>query len=300
MPAGPQLIRAMNEQLVLGLIRRAGTLSRADVARMSGLSKPTVSLALTNLERAGLVRPAGTRTGVPGPAAVLYEVRPSVGNVLALDVGSQFLRGAICDLAGTIRAGATLPVQSATGPQRVAELVRLAEKLYAEADVKRSDITQTVLGSPGVFDPRRNALILAPALPGWEQPTVLSQLRDAFGATLMVENDIDAAALAEQAHGHGRGVESFAFLSVGAGIGMGLVLGGRLHRGARGAAGEIGYLPFGDEPRLTRDARRLGHFEAGASAAGILRAARCRRGTFSRRPPAGTSVQAGSSPTRRC
>ena len=273
-PAGPQLIRAMNEQLVLGLIRRAGTLSRADVARMSGLSKPTVSLALTNMERAGLVRPAGTRTGVPGPAALLYEVRPSVGNVLALDVGSRFLRGAICDLAGTIRANATLPVESATGPQRVAELVRLAEKLYAEADIKRSDITQTVLGSPGVFDPRRNALILAPALPGWEEPTVLSQLRAAFGSSLMVENDIDAAALAEQAHGHGRGVESFAFLSVGAGIGMGLVLGGRLHRGARGAAGEIGYLPFGDEPRRTRDARRFGHFEAGASAAGILRAAR--------------------------
>ena len=125
-PAGPQLIRAMNEQLVLGLIRRAGTLSRADVARMSGLSKPTVSLALTNMERAGLVRPAGTRTGVPGPAALLYEVRPSVGNVLALDVGSRFLRGAICDLAGTIRANATLPVESATGPQRVAEGIRQA------------------------------------------------------------------------------------------------------------------------------------------------------------------------------
>jgi len=136
-PAGPQLMRAMNEQLVLSHIRRAGALSRADVARISRLSKPTVSLALTNLERAGLVRPGGTRTGIPGPAAVLYEMRPDAGSVLALDVGSQFLHGAICDFAGTIRAKATRPVESATGPQRVAELVRLAEKLYDGADLKR-------------------------------------------------------------------------------------------------------------------------------------------------------------------
>ena len=197
-PAGPQLMRAMNEQLVLSHIRRAGALSRAEVARISRLSKPTVSLALTNLERAGLVRRAGTRTGIPGPAAVLYEMRPDAGSVLALDVGSQFLRGAICDFAGTILAQATRPVESATGPQRVAELVRLAEKLYDGANLKRSDITQTVLGSPGIYDPRRDALMLAPALPGWEEPEVLAELRRAFGESLMVENDIDAAALAEQ------------------------------------------------------------------------------------------------------
>ena len=112
-PAGPQLIRAMNEQLLLGLIRDGGKVSRADLARLSRLSKPTVSLALSNLERAGLARASGVRTGAPGPAAVLYEVRPEAGFVLALDIGNQFLRGAICDLAGTVRARAALP--SVTG-----------------------------------------------------------------------------------------------------------------------------------------------------------------------------------------
>jgi predicted NBD/HSP70 family sugar kinase len=91
----------------------------------------------------------------------------------------------------------------------------------------------------------------------------------------MLENDVDAAALAEQAHGHGRGVADFAFVSVGTGIGMGLVLGGRLHRGAHGAAGEIGFLPLGSgHPGDARDARRRGPLEAAASAAGIVRAAR--------------------------
>jgi predicted NBD/HSP70 family sugar kinase len=274
-PAGPQLIRSLNELLLLELIRAGGEVSRADLARLSRLSKPTVSLALTNLERAGLVRSSGVRTGVPGPAAVLYQVRPETGFVLALDVGSEYVRGAICDLAGVIRARSALEVTAATGPGLVAELGRLADVLYAEAGVPAGAVTQTVLGSPGVYDPRRDALALAGALPGWDQPAVLTELRRAFGAGLMIENDIDAAALAERAHGHGRDVDSFAFVSVGTGIGMGLVLGGRLHRGAHGAAGEIGYLPLdtGSAPDA-RDARRRGPLEAAASAAGIVRAAR--------------------------
>ncbi|MCW2631982.1 MAG: hypothetical protein JWR88_944, partial [Pseudonocardia sp.] len=274
-PAGPQLIRAMNEQLLLEHIRVGGELSRAELARLSRLSKPTVSLALSNLERAGLVRVSGVRTGVPGPAAVLYEVRPDAGFVLSLDIGNEFLRGAICDLSGAMRARSALKVQAATGHGLVAELGELARKLYADAGLSAAEITQTVLGSPGVYDPQRDALALAGALPGWDQPVVLAELRRAFGESLMIENDADAAALAERAHGHGRDVDSFAFVSVGTGIGMGLVLGGCLHRGAHGAAGEIGYLPIGTGASTdARDARKRGSLEAAASAAGIVRAAR--------------------------
>jgi predicted NBD/HSP70 family sugar kinase len=291
-PAGPQLIRAMNEQLLLRLIRDGSKVSRADLARLSRLSKPTVSLALSNLERAGLARASGVRTGAPGPAAVLYEVRPEAGFVLALDIGSQFLRGAICDLAGTVRARSALPVKAATSHGLVAELGELAGKLRAEAGLRAGDISQSVLGSPGVYDPRRDALALAGALPGWDQPIVLDELRQTFGDSLMIENDADAAALAERAHGHGRDVDSFAFVSVGTGIGMGLVLGGRLHRGAHGAAGEIGFLPLGSGASTdARDARRRGALEAAASAAGVVRAAR-RAGI--RRPVSARSVFAAA------
>jgi predicted NBD/HSP70 family sugar kinase len=274
-PARPQLIREMNEQLLLEQIRRSGQLSRADLARISSLSKPTVSLTLANLERAGLVRVAGVRTGVPGPAAILYEVRPEAGFVLALDVGQQYLRGAVSDLAGIRRSTASVEAHARDEHALVTELSRLADKLLADAGVASADVTQTVIGSPGVYDPGRDALILSGALPGWDKPAVLTELRAAFGASLMIENDIDVAALAEQEHGHGRDVDSFAFVSVGTGIGMGLVLGGKLHRGAHGAAGEIGYLPLsrgtGSDPK---DARKRGSLEAAASAAGIVRAAR--------------------------
>src|SRR5258708_19367465 len=86
-PGGAQLSRTRNEQLLLNQIRQLGLCSRADLARLSGLSKPTVSLALANVERSGLVRTAGQRTGVPGRSAVLYEIRPEAGYVLGLDIG---------------------------------------------------------------------------------------------------------------------------------------------------------------------------------------------------------------------
>jgi predicted NBD/HSP70 family sugar kinase len=272
--ARPQLIRTMNENVLIDYIRRTGPLSRADLARSSGLSKPTVSLALANIERAGLVRAAGHRTGVPGPAAILYEVRPEAGFVLGLDVGRAYLRGAIADLTGTIRSKSSAPSNAREGHDRVSELTALAQNLLDDAGLTASDITQTVIGSPGVYDPRRDALALAGGLPGWDSPTVLADLREAFGASVMVENDIDVAALAERAHGHGRDVDSFAFVSIGTGIGMGLVLGGKLHRGAHGAAGEIGYLPFSEGHGAdVDDARQRGSFEAASTAAAVVRAA---------------------------
>lgn len=313
MPAGgliaarPALIRALNEQLLLDHIRSTGPYSRADLARLSGLSKPTVSLALANLERAGLVRLAGQRTGVPGRTALLYEVRPEAGFVLGLDIGLRYLRGAVADLAGEIRARLSVPVRATTVGGRVAELVELADELCARAGITRAAVTQTVVGSPGVYDPQRNLMALTGGLPGWDQPEALAGLRTAFGPALAIENDVDAAALAERALGVGQEADNFAFVHVGSGVGMGLVLGGRLHRGVHGVAGEIAFLPIGGDPHAWADAdadtdadsgvgagshdgrvtagpegviidpeeaRRRGTLETAAGADGVVRAAR--------------------------
>jgi predicted NBD/HSP70 family sugar kinase len=273
--ARPQLIRALNGRLLLGHIRDLGPCSRAELARLSGLSKPTVSVALADAERAGLVRVAGQRTGVPGRSAVLYEIRPEAGFVLGLDIGAQYVRGALADLAGGVRARLSARSRASSVRGRVDELIGLADSLCAEAGLKRADVTQTVIGSPGVYDPRRNAMALTGGLPGWDRPAVLARLRDAFGPSLAVENDVDAAALAERAQGHGRDVGSFVFVSVGTGIGMGLVIGGQLVRGAHGVAGEIAYMPMsGGEGADPEDARRRGVLEASASASAVVRAAR--------------------------
>jgi predicted NBD/HSP70 family sugar kinase len=273
--ARPQLIREINEQVLLDHIRRSGPISRTELAGLTGLSKPTVSAALSSLERTGLVHVTGQRTGVPGPAASLYEVRPEAGFVLGLDVGREYLRGGIADLAGTVRSRLSVRTKAGDAMARIQELVDLTGTLAAEAGIEVTQLTQTVLGSPGVYDPRLDALTLTGRLSGWDSPATLAALRERFGPTLMIENDVDAAAIAERAHGHGRDVDSFAFVSVGTGIGMGLVLDGKLRHGSHGVAGEIGYLPFtegsGSDPR---DARKRGGFDASASAAAVVRAAR--------------------------
>ena len=273
--ARPQLLRALNEQLLLSHIRRLGRCSRADLARLSGLSKPTVSLALANVERSGLVREAGQRTGVPGRSALLYEIRPDAGYVLGLDIGQQYLRGALADLSGQIIGRSTVRSRASSMAGRVAELVQLADELCGGAGISRAGVTQTVIGSPGVYDPRRNAISLAGGLAGWGRPAVLAGLRDAFGPQLVVENDVDAAAVAEREHGHGRQAATFAFVSIGTGIGMGLVIDGRLHRGVHGVAGEIAFMPISEgQGSSPEDARRRGTLEAAGAASAVVRAAR--------------------------
>ena len=271
--ARPALIRAMNEQLLLEHIRQRGPCSRAELARVSGLSKPTVSLALGNVERAGLVRIAGQRTGVPGRTAQLYEIRADAGLILGLDIGREYIRGALAGLSGEIRARSSVRVRASSVRARISELVELADALCASAGVDRPAVTQTVIGSPGVYDPRRNSMQLTGGLYGWDRPAALAGLREAFGPSLVMENDVDAAALAERALGHGRNVDHFAFVHVGTGIGMGLVIGGQLLRGAHGVAGEIAFLPIGsgdDE----REVRLRGELESAAAADAVVRAAR--------------------------
>src|SRR5216683_8420113 len=223
-PARPQLIRAMKEQLVLNQIRQLGLCSRADLARLFGLSQAAVSL----------------------------------------------------DLTGEIRAKAESACTAASVRRRVSELIRLADGICAAAGIARDDVTQTVLGSPGVYDPKLDAITLTGGMAGWDKPEVLAGLRRAFGEKLAVENDTDAAALAEREHGHGREFPSFVFVSIGSGIGMGLVLGGQLHRGAHGVAGEIAFLPIAEGPGDVADdeVRRRGTLEAVGSAEAIVRAAR--------------------------
>ena len=262
--ARPRLIRTLNEQLLLERMRASGPVSRGDLASASGLSKPTVALALTTLEQDALVQHAGRRVGGRGRSASLYEIRTDAGFVLGLDVGREFIRGAIADLAGTVRARRSRATRSSSGAARVRELGGLAYELLREVGVdSRGNLLQTVVGSPGVVEPDGRALQLAPNLPGWERPTVLRDLRRLLGSETMIENDVDAAAVAERDHGHGRDFSTFAFVSVGTGIGMGLVLDGELHRGAHGAAGEIAFLPLAD-----------GSLESAVSGAAVVAAAR--------------------------
>ncbi len=273
--ARPSLMRALNEQLLLEQIRKFESVSRSELSTVSGLSKPTVAVALATLEHEGLIRVAGRISGRRGRAPALYQLRPEAGFVLGLDVGREYVRGAIADLSGAVRGRGQRRVHPSSSAGRVSELVKLADELVATVKIKRSSITQTVIGSPGIYDRRRDALFMARGLPGWQRPQVLAELRRAFGEDMVVENDINLAALAERDVGTAQGVQNFGFVSVGTGIGLGLILDGKLHRGSHGGAGEIGFMTLGSDSGVDpKDARLRGWLEAAASAAGVVRAAK--------------------------
>jgi predicted NBD/HSP70 family sugar kinase len=166
------------------------------------------------------------------------------------------------DMMQTVLARSQVRVTARGTAGRLRELAELADEICRAAGIARSAVTQTVLGSPGVYDPR-NAIAPADSVTGSAEARVLAQLRATFGADLVVENDVDAATLAEQEYGAGVQRSTFAFIWIGTGVGMGLVVDGRLHRGAHGAAGEIGSMPIS-----------AGTLEGAGSASAIVRAAR--------------------------
>ncbi|WP_433045816.1 ROK family protein [Dactylosporangium sp. CS-033363] len=270
------VLRVMNERAVFAETFRLGKVSRPELAQHTGLSKPTVAVALTNLERAGLLRRVGTRAGAAGRSAMLYEVRPEAGWVLAVDVGRSYVRVGLADLVGTIVARKDEPSRGTRARDLVVQLTRLAEELAGRAGITRDDITLAVFGTPGIHDKATGALHLAPNLPGWDRRGSVKRLAGIAGATYVVENDVDLAAVGEATYGLGRGVRHFVYVSIGTGTGMGIIIDGRLYRGFRGAAGEIGYLPIGEgDPLLEKPAARpRGMFESVASADGIVGVAR--------------------------
>jgi len=266
------VLRVMNERAVFAEIFRLGKVSRPELAQVTGLSKPTVAVTLSNLENAGLLRQVGLRAGPAGRSALLYEVRPQAGHVLAVDIGRGYVRVALADLVGEIVARKEEPSRGSDTGDLVAQLTRLADELADTAGIARGDITLAVFGTPGIHDKATGSLHLAVNLPGWEQRDSVARLADIAGSTYVVENDVDLAAVGEATYGLGRGVRHFVYLSIGTGTGMGVVIDGQLYRGFRGAAGEIGYLPIGDgDPLLDQpEARQRGMFESVASAASVV------------------------------
>jgi predicted NBD/HSP70 family sugar kinase len=267
----PSLLRAINERTVLELIHRQGPLSRAQVARVSGLSKPTVSLALTGLLGSRLVREVGRSRGDRGPSALLYELNPAAGWVAGIDIGRNWVRAAIADIAGNLVARRDEHARVGSAKSLIGQVGSIARRLAGEAGIDWSQVTHATLGSPGVFDPVHGYVAMAPNLPGWGRTGIVQAVREELGANVSFENDVNLAALAERTDGLGRNVADFVFMSVGTGVGMALVIDGHLYRGAHGAAGEIAYMPVGKADPRDPATRRRGAFEESASAAAITR-----------------------------
>ncbi|MEV7779483.1 ROK family transcriptional regulator [Kitasatospora sp. NPDC088351] len=247
-PWNRQRLRSNNEWLLLELLRTGGSSSRAQLARDTGLSKPTVSAALAALEQAGLAREAGRSVPERGRTAVLYEADPTAGHVLGVDIGRARLRVAVADLAGRIVARRDVPNRGRTADAVADAVVAAARETIAEAGLTAGGIVHSVIGSPGVWDERRRGVRYATNLPGWGRPGLFDRIADGLETAITVANDANLAALGEFALGAGQGSRVFAYLLVGTGLGVGVVKDGELLAGAHGAAGEVGLLPLPGRP----------------------------------------------------
>jgi predicted NBD/HSP70 family sugar kinase len=239
------LLKQLNERAVLEAIRSGAPISRAEIARRTGISKPTVSLALRTLVGNGIVRETSPDPGRPHYGAVFFEPVPEAALVLGLDIGARFLRGAISDLDGRVRARQDVELRHIDADSALATLAELRDALVLAAGEPAERIDSAVVGIPGVVDPVRGTVSLATNVPGLDGRDFASDLHRVLGLPVQLENDINLAALGEQWRGVARGVEDFLFLSIGTGLGAGLVVHGDLHRGRNGAAGELDYALVG-------------------------------------------------------
>ncbi|HEX3778869.1 MAG TPA: ROK family protein [Pseudonocardiaceae bacterium] len=238
-------MRELNQRAVLDRLRDVGAATRPQIAKDTGLSKPTVGQALLDLEQRNLVRTVGRSFAGQGRSAVVYEANPAAGHVLGIDIGRERIRVAVADLAGHVVAKLDERNRCRSATALVRTVRDCADRALSEAGLRLDDVVTTVVGTPGVPDRTSRTLHRAPNLPGWERKGLLGELEATLGAGLVVENDANLCAVGEHQAGAARGVDVFVCVTVGTGIGMGTVVNGELFRGAHGAAGEVGYLPYG-------------------------------------------------------
>jgi predicted NBD/HSP70 family sugar kinase len=251
-PGTPRLLRALNDRAALELLLSRGPLTRAQLGELTGLSKVTASQLVERLEERGLVARVGEQAGGRGPNAQMYAVVPHTAYVVGVDVGPQHVVAAAADITGAIVGRTDVQIADGDEPVKVVHAAVVEAAQAAGANLSR--VRRVVLGTPGLVDPETGEISFAWDLPRWHRG-LLAALRADLKRPVVFENDVNLAAVAEANSGAARGVSDFVLVWVGRGVGTAVVLGGKLHRGATGAAGEIGYLPVPGSP-VPRDVSR--------------------------------------------
>jgi predicted NBD/HSP70 family sugar kinase len=270
-PATPSLLRELNDRTALELLLTLGPMTRAQIGEHTGLSKVTAAQLLVRLEERGLVQVTGTQSGGRGPNAAVYAVVPSSAYVAGLHVEADVVSAGVADITGQVIKIISVDPNGSTDP--VALVHNAVTQACRAADIEIDRLRAFVIGSPGVVDPRSGDIRLAVNMPEWHEG-VLAALRNDLGRPVIIENDANLAAMAEQAVGAAQGVSDFALVWISTGLGLAAVLGGRLHKGVAGAAGEIGYLPVpGGGISKTLRAPLTGAFQSMAGASVVRRIA---------------------------
>lgn len=244
-PGIPSLLRVLNDRAALELLLHNGPMTRAELAAETSLSKVTASQMVERLEARGLVTVVGSRPGGRGPNATVYSVVPGYAYVVGVDVGPRTVTAALADLTGSVCGRVRIDTGDGDDPVQVVH--RAVFDVVEAADVPQDRIRRIVCGTPGLVEPDSGDLGFSWELPSWHHG-LRAALTEDLKRPVVFENDVNLAAVAEHRDGAAGGVDDFVYVWFSRGLGVGVILNGRLHRGATGGAGEIGYLPVPGGP----------------------------------------------------
>jgi len=240
---------------VLQLLFSNRDLSRAHISRVSGLSKQTISSVMADLENAHLVEETGITEGGIGRRAQTYRLSPRAGFAVGIDLGGTNFRSGLVDFSGNVLGELNVETPHSSVDELLQIMSKTISQLFKNANVPVSELAQIVIGIPGAVNPATGVISNAPNLEYLDNLVLSNLIQAKFNVSTLVENDVNVAALGELEKSK---TEDFGFIAIGTGVGMGLILDGELRRGFNGGAGEIGYLPLGEN---VNQLSKEGHFE---------------------------------------
>ena len=277
---GAAAMRKLNSALLLDLIRSKGPVSRADLSRLSGLTKPTVSSQVADLLRRGLVVEAGE--GEPdergGKPSRLIKFDPGCGFVVGVEIGSAKVRVRLAEMDGGILDREDVRIRPERGAEYILEtLAETCRTVLGRGRGRKRKLLAMAIAAPGRVDVRSGTVLEAGNLFHWKNVAVGEFLQRAFRVPVQVENDVNLATLGEMHYGICRGgVKNFVLIRLTTGVGAGLVIDGHLFQGNHWAAGEIGHMVFGREG-VRGEVKERGYLESTVGSDRLLERVRLAR-----------------------
>ena len=262
-------IRLINRAVIFRTIRDAGTISRADLARSSGLNPATVTHIVRELLHQELVEEAGYAKSSGGRRSELLRIRPQQGYIIAISLGRRSIDGMLTDLEMREVTQRRITSKSLANPadgSTLPALLAMIQGLITDSGIERQRLVGIGICAPGPLNARRGLILTPPNFPGWNLTPLKEIVEAETGLPTLVDNDANAAALAERWFGGARNIDNFVYVLGESGVGCGIVINGDIFRGAHDVAGEVGHTTI-DLNGLPCDCGNTGCLELYASPA---------------------------------
>jgi glucokinase-like ROK family protein len=235
-----ELIKEINRKLVLNLINNSGSISRIDLAGLSGLSAATITGITSELISDGLIFEKEEGDSRGGRKPILLALNPRGGYMVGIKLTEEYVIGALTDLKATVIANHTIPLNDRSLSAAMDAMIEVIKTLVGEGGFAEEKLLGIGVGLAGIVHADQGALLYSPIF-GWRNVPLRRMLQDRLGVPVYVDNDVNTLTLTEKWFGAGQGVDHFLTVTIGRGIGLGIIVNGQLYHGALGGAGEFGH-----------------------------------------------------------